>query len=420
MCVCGQLLKGGSQHSQQGETAVSPGPSEETSPAVVQPRLRPIVTYLLIGSNVVIFLLMTLAGGSTRIETLLEFGAMYRPLFTAGEYWRLVTPIFLHIGLLHLLFNMYALLVLGNVVEQIYGPVRYFLIYLFSGIAGALASVRFSTAVSAGASGAIFGLAGITLAVGYRYRDRVPANFKRAVGRGIIPFVIFNLAYGFSNQGIDNFAHLGGLVAGILLAFVITPAAQASITRRNKISSFATVLPIAVVVGAFFFPACAHFEMRQVEADFKQALALEKENRLDEAVAVYRRALKRRPNLPSLHNNLAVILTRQRKFADAEPQARLAVRWGEEEAMFHQTLGVVLWNESKREEAAGQYRRAIELDPKNAELHEALADLDEEQNKFDEALAEWNQVQTLRPKETYPIQKIEALKRLIAMRPQGK
>ena len=410
VCACGFAL---SDTVSMGETAgrdLSAGQPIETPTIAHQNRRTPVVTFLLIAISILIFLLMTLMGGSTNVNTLLKFGAMYRPLFAAGEYWRLVTPLFLHIGLLHLMFNMYALLVLGSVVEQIYGSTRFLYLYLISGIGGAVGSALFSTAVSAGASGAIFGVAGVALIVGYRYRNRIASNFKSIVGRGIVPFVLFNLAYGALNRGIDNYAHLGGLITGAVLAFVVPPMHADSLVGGRRMFSFGMLLPLAVILGSFFFPLKAHYEMKRVESDFKIAFSLEKEKRYDESAAVYQRALKLRPNLPSIHNNLAVIYTRQGKFGEAEREARAAVRLGEGESMYHQTLGAVLWHQQKLQEAADQYRRAAALDPKNAELHAALAAIYQEQERVSDAIQEWVKVKELRPADVLVDKQIDALR----------
>ena len=400
-----------------GETTaggLSSGQPIDVASMAPRPRGRPTVTFFLIALSVLIFLLMTVMGGSTDINTLLKFGAMYRPLFAAGEYWRLVTPLFLHIGLLHLMFNMYALLILGNVVEQIYGSTRFLYLYLISGIGGAVASALFYTAVSAGASGAIFGVAGVALIVGYRHRDRISSNFRSVVGRGIVPFVLFNLAYGLLNRGIDNYAHLGGLITGAVLAFLVPPEHAGSSIEDRRVLSYGLLLPFAVILGSFFFPLRAHFEMKRVEADFKMALSLEKERRYDESAALYQRALKVRPDLPSIHNNLAVIYTRQGKFEEAEREARAAVRLGDGEAMYHQTLGAVLWHQQRLQDAADQYLRAAELDPKNAESHAALAAIYQDQQRPGDAIREWLKVKELRPADVLADKQIEALRHHIA------
>lgn len=410
VCACGQNL--------EGLPAVSP---DAQNLPVMKPRrlFVPQVTYLLIGLNVLIFLVMTLAGGSTHIQILLDFGAMYRPFIAQGEYWRLITPLFLHIGVMHILFNMYALLILGGIAEQIYGPTRYFYLYLICGVGGTLASAEFSKAVSAGASGAIFGLAGIALVVGYRHRERISASFKKVVGQGIIPFVLFNLGYGLFNKGIDNYAHVGGLLSGALLGLAVPPLPPAQAAARRRFPPPGILIPLAIVLGAFMFPIRAHREMKQVEANFDQALSLEKAGKYDASIAAYQRALEGRPDLPAIHNNLAVIYSHQQKFAEAEKEAREAIRLGPDEAMYHQTLGVVLWRERKLGEAAGQYQRAVELNPQDTTLYRALADIYRQQGELDQALQELNKVKELNPKDASVDADIQYLEQRKTAQKQG-
>lgn len=179
---------------------------------------KPIVTYLFIITNVLSFLAMYLFGnGSQDIVTLLKFGANYRPFVLDGEVWRLFTCAFLHIGVLHLMVNMYALYVIGPQLENFFGKWKYLCIYFISAISGSLLSITFSTRVSAGASGAIFGLLGALLYFGYHYRVYLGNIMKSQ----IIPIILLNLGIGFIVSGIDNAAHIGGLVAGIFTAMAV-------------------------------------------------------------------------------------------------------------------------------------------------------------------------------------------------------
>lgn len=179
---------------------------------------KPIVTYLFIITNVLSFLAMYLFGnGSQDIVTLLKFGANYRPFVLYGEVWRLFTCAFLHIGVLHLMVNMYALYVIGPQLENFFGKWKYLCIYFISAISGSLLSITFSTRVSAGASGAIFGLLGALLYFGYHYRVYLGNIMKSQ----IIPIILLNLGIGFIVSGIDNAAHIGGLVAGIFTAMAV-------------------------------------------------------------------------------------------------------------------------------------------------------------------------------------------------------
>jgi rhomboid protease GluP len=179
---------------------------------------KPYLTYTLIFINILMFLLMTFIGrGSADIPTLLYFGALYSPLVRLGEYYRLITCSFLHIGLIHLVFNNYVLYIVGSQIENFYGRFKFLIIYFVSALFGSLMSMLFTDAVSAGASGAIFGLLGSLLYFGYHYR----IYLGNAMINQIIPLILFNLLLGFVITGIDNAAHIGGLIGGILSSMVV-------------------------------------------------------------------------------------------------------------------------------------------------------------------------------------------------------
>lgn len=176
---------------------------------------KPIVTYIFITICIIMFILTR---GSTDIETLLKYGANNAYLTKSGEYYRLLSSMFIHIGLLHLLFNMYTLYIIGPQVESFYGKFKYFLIYILSGVSGSILSITFSSnTVSAGASGAIFGLMGALLYFGFFYRNYLGSVIKSQ----IVPIIILNLVIGFSTSGIDNAAHIGGLIGGILTSLAL-------------------------------------------------------------------------------------------------------------------------------------------------------------------------------------------------------
>ena len=176
----------------------------------------PFVSYSLIGIIAFVFVLMTISGGSTNQEVLIRFGAKVNALIEDGEIWRFLTSSFLHIGILHLGFNLYALWALGPFTEKLYGHGKFLAIYLASGIGGSVASYFFSPAISAGASGSIFGLLGALL-VYSRYRPEV---WKSGLGTNLIVIIVINLAFGFSQPGIDNYAHLGGLLTGMIIGLL--------------------------------------------------------------------------------------------------------------------------------------------------------------------------------------------------------
>ena len=184
---------------------------------------RPLVTWTLLLLNVVVWLVATAAGGTEDRQVLLDFGAMFGPLIASGEYWRLFTAMFLHVGIAHLAFNCLALFIFGPLVEGAYGHARFLTIYVIAGLSGSVASYLLnSIAVGAGASGAIFGVLG-ALAAFFVAQRRMFGSMARRNLLGVLVLAGINLVYGFTTPGIDNVAHLGGFVAGIVLGLALAP-----------------------------------------------------------------------------------------------------------------------------------------------------------------------------------------------------
>jgi len=184
------------------------------------------VTSVLLGLNVAVFGLM-LAGGihpmTPAIDSLIQWGANYGPKTTNGEWWRMFTAMFLHIGLLHLLFNMVALWNIGGFMERVLGSTGFLVLYLLSGLLGSATSVAWNPfVVSAGASGAIFGLYGGLLGFLVRHRDAASQGFLAGLRTNTLAFLGYNLLFGFIQEGIDMAAHLGGLAGGFVGGLVLT------------------------------------------------------------------------------------------------------------------------------------------------------------------------------------------------------
>ena len=172
---------------------------------------KPVVTYALILINVFMFLFPLINGTSEEFYNLF---ASYGPFVKMGDYYRLISAAFMHANIAHLIFNMYALWIIGMQLESFIGKWRYLVVYLFSAISGSLLSVIVTPdAVSVGASGAIFGLLGALLYFGYHYRVYLGTVIKSQ----IIPLIVINLLLGFMVPGIDNAAHIGGLIGGALM-----------------------------------------------------------------------------------------------------------------------------------------------------------------------------------------------------------
>lgn len=180
------------------------------------------VTYTLITINVIVYLITALLSFSTDISpvVLIKAGANFRQLVQTGQYYRLITSAFLHANLLHILFNMYSLNILGSTVEVITTKYRYLLIYFGAALGSGIASYLFSGGFSVGASGAIFGLLGVLIGWAYTRRDM----FRRGALVNMLFIAALNLSWGFrTGSGIDNFAHIGGLVTGLVLSLILKP-----------------------------------------------------------------------------------------------------------------------------------------------------------------------------------------------------
>ena len=178
-----------------------------------------IVTPALLGANAIVYLVLASHGDGWLTldgQVVARFGSNYTPQTLGGEPWRLVTSAFIHLGALHFALNAWALVAVGPIAERLYGPARFALVYLATGVGAGLASLWWHPIVnSAGASGAIFGVLGALFAFPAGRRDRVPATTIVAVRTVVAAVVGVNLLFGVVLPGVDNAAHLGGLATGL-------------------------------------------------------------------------------------------------------------------------------------------------------------------------------------------------------------
>lgn len=236
-------------------------------------------TVILLVANLFVFLLMWESSGMK--SEVLWSGFDERVLATYGaklnylvnqyrQWWRLVTPIFVHVNLPHLFINMFSLWMVGPYVEKLYGSAKFVVFWVFSGIlsivasyltvrpdlvAGGMGRFLFKTAdnPSAGASGALFGLVGVLFVFGIKFRHELPYGFKRAFGVGMLPIIFINLVIGFLGRGfIDNAAHLGGLVAGIVLALAAEYRRPGDRTSVSVAWRMLQALSLVIVVAGFY------------------------------------------------------------------------------------------------------------------------------------------------------------------------
>jgi rhomboid protease GluP len=240
-------------------TLTYPNPSAEIPPPAAQPQSkfsfaarREPVTVALVAANVAVFVLTVLSGISPlhpTVQQLLRWGANWGPLSLGAQPWRMLTSNYLHVGIIHLFFNMWCLWNLGALAERVFDRWTYFLVYALSGFGGSMVSLWWHPKViGAGASGAIFGLAGALIATLYLGKLPIPKEAIQKTLRSLLLFAGYNLFFGLS-AGIDNSAHLGGLLtglaAGALLARRMPSPEQVWKSWRNRV-----LLAIALVLLA--------------------------------------------------------------------------------------------------------------------------------------------------------------------------
>lgn len=262
-------------------------------------------TIVLLMTNLFVFMLMWQSSGTTsdvlwrgfEEPVLTAYGAKLNYLINEPHYqwWRFITPMFVHINLPHLLVNMYSLWIVGPYVEKLYGSAKFVVFWVGSGIAGVIGSYlsvqpqlatsglgrflfKHTDVASAGASGALFGLVGVLFVFGIKFRRELPEGFRRAFGTGMLPIIIINLFIGYVGRGfIDNAAHLGGLLSGAALAAMVQyrrPGERQGMAVAWRILKY---LALALVIVGFYklgrnFNRTLHLANASVERQQTQIL----------------------------------------------------------------------------------------------------------------------------------------------------
>ena len=242
----------------------------------------PIIVYL----NILIFILMAISGVhpiEPSVESLIAWGGNLREITLGGQPWRLLTSVFLHGGLFHLLLNMYALLHVGGLLESKFGKNRYLLTYIATGLFASIASISFNdNIVSIGASGAVFGMYGLFLSLLILKVLDIPKESRNNLISSILFFVGYNLFYGFTREGIDNAAHIGGLVSGFVIGFLYLPS-----FKQPKYSKFiASGLSVILIASVFIMPKVFGSKLGEFQSTMKEFSVIE-----EKALWMYREDL---------------------------------------------------------------------------------------------------------------------------------
>lgn len=271
------------------------------------------VTKAIVALNILVFVAMVAAGVSFMAPTGadgIEWGANFGPKTLNGQWWRLLTSLFLHFGIIHLAFNMYILWAIGPLVERFVGNVGYALLYIVSGLAGSMASLWWNpVAISAGASGAVFGVAGATLGMLLLRRDTVPPDVMQMLRKNMTNFVVLNVVLGFAVPRVDMAAHLGGLIGGFLLGLVLSQPFRPEMVERRKTRNL-----IAAILSVIALPL-ASLALPEAPPDFQ---------------AVMQRFLDVEENVIATHNRLVEELNSETidpsQFAD-EIDSKILPQW---------------------------------------------------------------------------------------------
>lgn len=213
------------------------------------------MTRILIIINVAVFVLMTLSGGTESIENLVRFKAMVKALVYKGEWIRLLTAQFIHIGIIHIVMNMYFLNSIGPIFERLYGSANFIIIYLLSGLMGNLFTYAFGSvnSVSAGASTSLYGLLGLAIGMMVTYRDD---HILHSFGASFVSVVAINLLYSFIMPKVGVLGHLGGFIGGFILAGIFP------VINRELKSMRVSLFIIILLALAFAFVYIGNRSMR--------------------------------------------------------------------------------------------------------------------------------------------------------------
>ena len=383
------------QHEAMQNSDVDEESEQRVLPAPWVRRSQPTfsLTQLLFGANVAVFLAMMLSSGdpSAFLNPMHEFspqvsvhyGANYGPLTLSGEWWRLLSYMFLHGSLLHIGFNMWCLWDLGAMCESLYGRWTFASIYVITGVAGGIASLGWNPGVwSVGASGAIFGLAGALIASFYLGEFSLPRIAIKGTLRSLLFFAGFNLLFGSMFPGIDNSCHIGGLVSGLALGAVIARLAPHSDAALRRASVVAMVALAVVAAG---------FGVRQWRGGTMRT-AREFEESNGDPIARGRLFVRQNPNLPQAHLMLGEAYYSQQRFQEAEAEFKRGIELQPKTTGGRFYLGMTYLGEKQYDLAKATFNEMLSLGVGSAYGHYGLGLTAAEQQNYQSAIDEFKKV----------------------------
>lgn len=376
----------------------------QTTPVVspAQPRVRrPMlparkITRVLLGINVMVYLAMVFSGASPvepNNAQLLQFGANWGPLALGTQPWRLLTANYVHVGIVHIAVNMWCLWDLGALAEIIFGSAPYLFIYLLCGIGGSVASVWWHPlVVGAGASGAVFGIAGALIAAIYLGHLPFPKAALKGTLRSLFVFAGFNLFFGAVVAHVDNSAHIGGLVTGLVIGALLA-------RRLNEFPEVRQRWSRLVLAGVSVALLAAIVSVRRANGNvvsIGQALNSMQKGKTDDAIASLERGAGENPRDATTFMLLGSAYLDKHDFAKAETALQRAVTLKPDYFAAQFNLGLTQVQLKKGDQAIASLQAAVRLDPKNSDAQQALAEALQSQGRSDEANAAMRKAEELR------------------------
>lgn len=386
-------------------------------------------TFALISVNVLVFLLMAWYARqlvSFGGDWVLRWGGNYGPLTLTGQWWRLLSAMFVHLGLVHIAINMWALYELGLLTEEIYGGATTILLYLVTGLAGSIASLaRNPLIVTAGASGAIFGLAGVLITTLTLNRKSFhPRGLKIALA-SLIAFAGYNLTYGFLKGGIDNGAHLGGLVCGLALGTALGRHLEEHKKSAPGAQLYVFCFALGLLVLAYagvkstrggtiaLETAQRNLEMGNPDSAIRTlastpashrdeyfsllATAYTQKKQLDVAQGYYQKALQLNPKNAAAHSGLGALLVRTGHVEEGTKELQEAVRLDPSLKAAWLELGMLRQRQGNYQESVTCLQKAAALTPDSAPIQFALGISEMNLRQYDAAIAAFQRTTQISP-----------------------
>ena len=321
------------------------------------------LTQIIFGANLAVFL-ATAYASSTVMDfpgDALAWGANIGPYTLSGQWWRLLSYMFLHGGLMHIAFNMWCLWDLGALCESLYGRWTFGALYLLTGVGGGLASVAWNPGTfSVGASGAIFGLAGALLASFYLGEFSVPRAALSGPLKSLAFFVGFNLFFGQVVGGIDNACHIGGLITGLILGALIARVAPQH-DRPLRRAAVLSVVALALVGTAF--------GVERWRGHFVAGRARFSEESPQQLVSDLQKIVKQRPTFVPGHVALAKAYFQQDQFSSGVAELQRALELDPQNAEARMVLGAAYLEHAQPKPAQDEFAQLLAHEPNNAEAH---------------------------------------------------